>query len=113
MKISELIKLHGVPLKICHPGINTLRFYEIIGLERGGFYPAYTEAGNLLKIPDDKDTWGLYIEPTAKKKLYGYLAKESGAGAVSIFGDSYLVVLLPIEPTIGSFIKAPQFDCEV
>lgn len=116
MKISELIKVHGVPVKIRRNCYDVGEFREVIAEEKVFRYnPSFEANGARFTMDDVHSDWELYVETKPKKKLYGYLSKEIGKIGESIFSDSYVVVLLPrkVETTHSFLVRSPNFDCEV
>lgn len=115
MKISELIKLHGVPVKVTMCDFLEGNWFEIIADKRETGYPGFYASGYADKVTDNFDDWELYVAPKPKKKLYAYLSKEIGTSSVSIYSGSYVIALLTEEYDSKHMylVRAPQFDCEI
>lgn len=113
MKISELIKLHGLPVKVKRRF--STAWLEVLCDKRKNKYPGFNCIGEVIALDDSVNDFEIYVEPKPKKKLYGYLSKEIGTSAESIYSDSYVVSLLTkeIESKHMYLVRAPQFDCEI
>lgn len=105
MKISELIKLHGVPVKLSRDGWPKDIWFEVIAESRGKEYPGFSTKGEVLSFLDSGD-WELYVAPKPKKKLYAWVNKNMEL-------DAYFLAFTE-SPTYSIYqTRAPQFDCEI
>ena len=115
MKISELIKLYGVPVRVNHKDSPT-EFFEIIGSSRHvksrDMYPSYDSDGFLLMRLFEEDVWERYVELKPKKKLEAYIVKVKEIYSLRF---SHVPGCYPHYGEIlsGDAHRAPQFDCEI
>ncbi len=117
MKISELIKLHGLPVKITIHEFIEDNWFEVIADKRSGNYPGFWKTGFADKMGDNLDDWEVYVEPTKKIKLYAYLRTlhtpfKLSDGCVGI-DKSFTLEFFNSETSDSAYTRAPQFDCEI
>ncbi len=114
MKISELIKLHGLPVKVRHPLWETPGWYEVIAQSRdASSYPAFDDSGRVTSACIDGPNWELFVEPTKKIKLEAYIINAHGKWFLD-FGESgqFFSYINPGDKP-ALIRRAPQFDVEV
>ena len=106
MKISELIKLYGLPVKVKNDSWDNDQWFEIISHTRGNGYPGYLNGTVANVMSDGYGEWELYVEPKPKKKLYAYLVRNHGLRSYNIsYEESEKIDL--------HGPRLPQFDCEI
>lgn len=121
MKISELTKLHGFPVKVRKQEWSKVDWVEVIADRRELSYPCFNRSGYAVVIePLDEDVWELYVEPTKKIKLYAYLRTLHTPFKVGTEDDycvgidrSFTLEFFKNEISMPEYIRTPQFDCEV
>lgn len=115
MKISELVKLHGLPVKIRHLLWETPGWYEVVAPSRDtSSYPAFDDTGRVTSACIEGENWELYVAPKPKKKFDAYVVMVDGVWSIQ-FCDSGYLPKLPQKHhlTTMPYVRVPQFDCEV
>lgn len=114
MKISELIKLHGVPVKVRQKAWKECFWFEVVDDQRTNEYRGFFHDGEADYYNEDTEEWELYVETKPKKKLEAYIINAHGKWFIN-FGVAGEVFeyFNPGSYKPASVYRAPQFDCEI
>lgn len=114
MKISELIKLHGVPVKVTRPGFGENDWVEMISDKRTNGYPCFLSTGSASSFDDYCDDWVLYVEKKPKKKLLAYMVFVYHEWSLRYGAEGCVFSVINHDIANPAIIsRAPQFDCEI
>ena len=114
MKISELIKLHGLPVKITRGDFSEGNWFEVVADRRLASYPGFHSNGAVGCMGDSFDDWERYVELKPKKKLEAYIVFREGCNGTLEFGQIPGIKSTSFNGARAPKIyRVPEFDCEV